>query len=134
MIRLVQLLTEKTHFLEKFYTLNEAQIAELENGHFDKIEKFYNQREDILKILKHLDAEVNRAHTLHKEINGVFTETDRAAFHECMRVKEMFVEKIIDQDMQVLALIDEAKSKIIRELQDVRLAKKAMHGYKTNVA
>ena len=46
----------------------------------------------------------------------------------------MFVEKIIDQDMQVLSLIDEAKSKIIRELQDVRLAKKAMHGYKTNVA
>ncbi len=134
MIRLVQLLTEKTHFLEKFYTLNEIQIAELENGHFDKIEKFYNQREDILKILKHLDSEVNRAHTLHKEISGVFTETDKAAFNECMRVKEMFVEKIIDQDMQVLSLIDEAKSKIIRELQDVRLAKKAMHGYKTNVA
>ncbi len=134
MIRLVQLLTEKTHFLEKFYTLNETQIAELENGHFDKIEKFYNQREDILKILKHLDAEVNRAHMLHKEISGVFTETDKAAFNECMRIKEMFVEKIIDQDMQVLSLIDEAKSKIIRELQDVRLAKKAMHGYKTNVA
>ena len=45
--------------------------------------------------------------------------------------KELFVGKILDQDMQVLALIDDAKSKIIRELQDVRLAKKAMAGYKS---
>lgn len=131
MIRLVQLMTEKNHFLEKFYTLNEQQIIKLESGFFDEIETFYNKREDLINIIKYIDSEINKAHLQHKDISGVFTETDKRALRECMRVKEMFVAKILDQDMQVLALIDEAKSKIIRELQDVRLAKKAMNGYKS---
>lgn len=131
MIRIVQLMTEKNHFLEKFYTLNEQQIIKLESGHFDEIETFYNKREDMINILKYIDSEINKAHLQHKDINGVFADTDKRALRECMRVKEMFVGKILDQDMQVLALIDEAKTKIIRELQDVRLAKKAMAGYKT---
>lgn len=131
MIRLVQLITEKNHFLEKFYTLNEQQIIKLETGHYEEIEIFYNKREDLINILKYIDSEVNKAHQQHKDINGVFTETDKRSLRECMRIKEMFVTKILDQDMQVLALIDEAKTKIIRELQDVRLAKKAMAGYKT---
>jgi hypothetical protein len=131
MIRLVQLMTEKNHFLEKFYTLNEQQIIKLESGHFDEIESFYNKREDMINILKYIDSEVTKAHMQHKDINGVFAETDKRALRECMRIKEMFVGKILDQDMQILSLIDEAKSKIIRELQDVRLAKRAMAGYKT---
>ncbi len=131
MIRIVQLMTEKNHFLEKFYTLNEQQIIKLESGHFEDIETFYNKREDMINILKYIDSEINKSHLQHKDINGVFAETDKRALRECMRVKEMFVGKILDQDMQVLALIDEAKTKIIRELQDVRLAKKAMAGYKS---
>jgi hypothetical protein len=131
MIRLVQLMTEKNHFLEKFYTLNEQQILKLEDGHYEEIETFYNKREDLINIIKYIDSEINKAHLQHKDINGVFAETDKRALRECMRVKEMFVTKILDQDMQVLALIDDAKTKIIRELQDVRLAKKAMSSYKT---
>ena len=131
MIRLVQLRTEKNHFLEKFYTLNEQQIIKLESGHYEEIEAFYNKREDLINILKYIDTEINKAHMQHKDINGVFTETDKRALRECMRAKEMFVSRILDQDMQVLALIDEAKTKIIRELQDVRLAKKAMNSYKS---
>lgn len=130
MIRLVQLMTEKNHFLEKFYTLNEQQIQRLETGFYDEIESFYNKREDLINIIKYIDSEINKAHSLHKDINGVFTEMDKYALRDCLRAKEMFVKRILDQDMQVLALIDEAKTKIIRELQDVRLAKKAMAGYK----
>ena len=134
MIRIVQLLTEKNHFLEKFYSLNEKQIAKLEGGYYEEIEAFYNKREDMINILKYIDSEVNKAHLQHRDIGGVFTETDKRALRECMRAKEMYVAKILDQDMQVLALIDEAKSKIIKELQDVRLARKALAGYKPNIA
>ena len=42
MIRLIQFLNEKNHFLEKFFTLNESQIARLEAGKFDDLELFYN--------------------------------------------------------------------------------------------
>lgn len=134
MIRLIQLLNEKNHFLEKFFALNEKQILLLEAQAYETVDSFYNKREDIIKIIKYIDSEVMKAHQLHKDINGVFTETDKLALRECMRVKELYVAKILEQDIHVLALIDEAKSKIIKELQDVRLNKKAMAGYKSNIA
>lgn len=134
MIRLIQLLNEKNHFLEKFMSLNEKQIVRLEEGHFDQIEAFYNKREDMIKIIKYIDAEINKTHLVHKDINGVFTDMQKVVIKECLRIKESYVAQILDQDMQVLGLIDKAKSDIIKELQDVRLAKKAMHGYKSNVA
>lgn len=134
MIRLVQLLNEKNHFLEKFYSLNEAQIARLEAGLFDQIENFYNQREDLLKIIKYIDAEVQKAHGLHKERSGVFAESEKTEIRSALRAKEAFVTRILEQDITVLGLIDDAKSQIIRELKDISKARKALNGYKSNVA
>ena len=131
MIRLVQLLNEKNHFLEKFYSLNESQIEKLRGGNFDDIEKFYNQREDLLKILKYVDAEINRSHLLHKDLTGSFDEIQKSAIKECLRAKEMYVKRILDQDLTVLGLIDDAKSQIIRELQDVKKGSRALAGYKS---
>ena len=132
MIRLVQLLNEKNHFLEKFYSLNESQINKLQQGMFDDIEKFYNQREDLLKILKYVDSEINKSHMSHKDISGAFDLSQKADIKECLRAKELYVKRILDQDLIVLGLIDEAKSQIIRELQDIKKASRALAGYKSN--
>ncbi len=131
MIRIIQLLNEKNHFLEKFYSLNEKQIIQLELGHFDDIERFYNQREDLLKILKYVDAEINRAHGLYKDVTGPFDMAQKNQIKDCLRIKEMYVKKILEQDLIVLGLIDEAKSQIIRELQDIKKASRALAGYKS---
>lgn len=131
MIRLVQTLNEKNHFLEKFYSLNESQIEKLRAGNFDDIERFYNQREDLLKILKYVDSEINRSHLLHKDLTGSFDAAQKTAIKECLRAKEMYVKRILDQDLVVLGLIDDAKSQIIRELQDVKKASRALSGYKS---
>ena len=130
MNRLVQFLNEKNHFLEKFYSVNEEQITLLENFQFDKIDQFYNQREDLLKIINYIDAEIYRAHLQFKEMNLGFTEIEKCQIRESMKIKEMYVKKILEQDLIVLSLIDEAKSQIIKELQDVKKARKAMTGYK----
>lgn len=134
MIRLIQFLNEKNHFLEKFYALNESQIARLEAGLFDQVEKFYNQREDLLNIIKYIDAEIQKAHGLHKEMSGVYTEEQKLEIRNSLRTKEAYVKRILEQDLLVLGLIDDAKSQIIRELKEVSKAKKAMGGYKANVA
>ena len=134
MIRIIQFLNEKNHFLEKFYSLNEKQIGLLESGQFDDIEKFYNQREDLLKILKYVDAETHRAHMLHKDMNGLFNDPQKQEIRDALRVKETYVKKILEQDLIVLSLIDEAKTQIIRELQDIQKTRKALSGYKSSVA
>ena len=134
MSRVVQLLNEKNHFLEKFYSLNEKQISLLESGQFDEIEKFYNQREDLLKILKYVDSEIFKSHMDHKDMNGSFSEEQKQEIRDALRVKETYVKKILEQDLIVLSLIDEAKSQIIRELQDIQKTRKALSGYKSSVA
>lgn len=134
MIRLVQFLNEKNHFLEKFFSLNDAQISRMQGGLFDEIEIFYNQREDLLKILKYIDAEINKAHQMHKDTNGQYLEAEKNSIREALRTKEAYVKRILEQDLLVLELIDEAKSTIIKELQSVKKARKALTGYKANVA
>lgn len=134
MIRLIQFLNEKNHFLEKFFALNEAQLARLSSGLFDELEKFYNQREDLLKIIKYIDAEIHKAHMLHRDLSGQFDEPQKAEIREAMRIKEAYVKRILEQDLAVLGMIDDAKSEIIKELQGIQKAKKALTGYKANVA
>jgi hypothetical protein len=133
-IRLIQFLNEKNHFLEKFYSINEKQISLLEAGHFDEIENFYNQRENLLKILKYIDSEIHRSHMAQKDSKMAFDEGQKLEIREGLRVKELYVKKILEQDLIVLSLIDEAKSQIIKELQEIRKARTALAGYKSNVA
>ncbi len=134
MNRVIQLMGEKNHFLEKFMNLNEKQIARLEEGHFDQIEQFYNQREDLIKIIKYIDAETHKAQGLQIDGDLEMMDADRKIIKENLKTKGIYTAKIIDQDMQVLALIDRAKSQIIKELQDVRQAKRGTAGYKTTIA
>lgn len=134
MIRLIQFLNEKNHFLEKFFALNESQITRLETGRFEDLEKFYNQREDLLKIIKYIDSEIHKAHMLHKDIVGQFSEEQKTEIRESMRTKEAYVRRILEQDLQVLGMIDDAKSMIIKELKGIQTARKAMTGYKAGAA
>ena len=134
MIRLIQFLNEKNHFLEKFYTLNESQITRLEAGKFDDLELFYNQREDLLKIIKYIDAEIHKAHMLHKDIVGQFSEEQKTEIRESMRTKEAYVRRILEQDLQVLGMIDDAKSMIIKELKGMQKTRRALTGYKSGAA
>ncbi|MEQ1722183.1 MAG: hypothetical protein ABL930_03345 [Pseudobdellovibrio sp.] len=134
MIRLIQFLNEKNHFLEKFYALNEMQITRLEAGMFDELETFYNHREDLLKIIKYVDAQIHKAHMLHKDITGAFTEDEKSEIRESMRTKEAYVKRILEQDLKVLGMIDDAKSNIIRELKGIQKTRKALTGYKASAA
>ena len=134
MIRLIQFLNEKNHFLEKFYSLNESQITRLEAGKFDDLELFYNQREDLLKIIKYIDAEIHKAHMLHKDIVGQFSEEQKTEIRESLRTKEAYVRRILEQDLQVLGMIDDAKSMIIKELKGMQKTRRALTGYKSGAA
>lgn len=134
MIRLIQFLNEKNHFLEKFFSLNESEITRMQSGLFDGLESFYNRREDLLKIIRYIDSEIHKSHQLHKDINGRYSEEEKKEIRESLRTKEAYVKRILEQDLLVLGMIDEAKSQIIQELQGVRKARRALGGYKSNVA
>ncbi len=130
-MKTVQLLNEKNHFLEKFYSLNEKQLVQLSASQFENVEHFYNQREDILKIIKYIDSELSRTHHDEVAMNAAISQQDQQAVKECLRVKDIFVNRIVEQDVQIISLIEKLKNNIITELKTVRGARRAMTGYKS---
>lgn len=131
-MKTIQLLNEKNHFLEKFYSLNEKQLVQLSASQFDNVEYFYNQREDILNIIKYIDAELVRVHNDEVAMNVMVSSHDQVTVKECLRVKDIFVNRIVEQDIQIISLIERLKSNIIKELKTVRGARRAMAGYKSH--
>lgn len=131
MERVITLLQQKNHFLEKFYTLNESELLSFAQGNFDDIELFYQNRERIIEAIQYIDTEIQK-------INGVANEafvlsmTEKQMMKEAMAIKEEYVHRIIAQDLEILASIEKAKSQIIRELQDLQKGKKGISGYRTS--
>lgn len=132
MSRINTLLNEKNHYLEKFYALNEVELINFAQGKFDNIEGFYQSREGILEVLQYIDAEIDKAYTNEMPSSEEMTAQERKEANEAMRVKDEYVARIIEQDIQVLSCIESAKNSIIRELQEVRSGRKAVRGYKSN--
>ncbi len=130
MKRIIALLNEKNHYLEKFYALNEVELTNFAQGQFDNLEHFYQTRERILDVLKYVDAKIERAQDEAAQENGI-TEQERREVKEALAIKDEYVARIIEQDIQVLACIEAAKNSIIKELQEVRRTRKAVGGYKT---
>ncbi len=126
MQRLLELMDQKNHYLEKFYTINETHLVDFLKNRFEEINDFYNARENILEILKYIDQEIRIvSHTATEE-----------SMHQVQKlrlslsVKDTFVGKIIEQDIDILACIEAAKNSIIQELKDVRMGKKVIAAYK----
>lgn len=131
MTRIITLLNEKNHYLEKFYALTETELTNFAQGQFENLEYFYQTRERILDVLKYVDAQIDKTHS-EIEMMGIATEEYRQDIREALAIKDEYVERIIEQDLQVLACIESAKNSIIKELQDVRQSRKAVSGYKSN--
>ena len=81
MLRIITLLNQKNHYLEKFYSLNETEIIHFSAGYFDNLDSFYQTREKILEMIKYLDGEIDKfrrddAHVLKQSAAATVAITD----------------------------------------------------------
>ncbi|MAE73414.1 MAG: hypothetical protein CL675_04915 [Bdellovibrionaceae bacterium] len=129
MQRIVDLLNEKNDYLFKFYRLNEEQITSLSEGRFDHLDEFYNAREVLLELVSHVDA---RIEDFNREVlePGHITESGKKAISLALREKEDVVQRILAQDLEVLSFIEKEKSKMLVELRQVKMGRKAVGGYR----
>lgn len=127
MKRMIRLLNEKNHYLEKFYSLNESAIMHFAGGDFTTLEEFYQTREDLIQIIQYLDQEVRE---VQNEADDLELES-KTELREILAIKDEYVSRILAQDLEILACIEQEKSQIIRELQSLNVAKKAVGRYKS---
>lgn len=132
MLRVVELLKEKNHFLEKFCSLTENEMVQFSQGNFDSLEYFYQTREDILSSIKYVDESIENLN--QQTANQNVSKEIKDAVQVQIKIKNQYVSKIMTLDLEVLSCIEEAKSSIIRELQNLKKNKKAISGYKSGSA
>lgn len=134
MLRIITLLNQKNHYLEKFCSINESELRNFKNGQFDNLETFYNARDKMLEIISYIDAEID---SLNSEARGEtlsqVTAELRNHARQLLESKDSYVNKILTQDLEILTCIESAKSNLIRELQEVRRSKDVMSRYKSGI-
>ena len=129
MITLIQYLNEKNYFLEKFCQLNEVQFKLIQHGHVDGLDHFYNQRESIISIIKNIDSKINQTITMNP--TDKLTGPERESVKKAMLAKDEYVKLILDQDLEIIACIDQLKAEIFKELKTVSAGKKLVASYKS---
>ncbi|MFZ4404486.1 MAG: hypothetical protein ACOYOK_10330 [Pseudobdellovibrionaceae bacterium] len=132
MKRIITLLEEKNHYLEKFYALNENELLNLKQGNFDSLESFYKTREKILEILNYIDSKLDEAEKKLSEDYEIKSD-EKIKIIENLQIKDQYVSRILVQDLEVISCIEVAKSNLIKELQEVKKVKKAVGSYKSKV-
>ena len=129
MTRIITLMNEKNHYLEKFYSLNEKELKNFLVGSFESIEYFYNSREKILEIIKYIDAQTEQEQI--RLAQEPVAESDKLEIRRALLIKDQYVERILEQDLQILSCIEATKNNLIKELQGISKNKKAVGGYKS---
>ena len=127
---IINLLKDKNYHLQKFYQLNESELINFTDGNFDNLEVFYQSRETILDLVRCIDRLIEAAAESNSD-NCQPTDEHKAEILRIMNQKNDLVTRILAQDLQILSVIETAKSNIIKELRGVQSAKRAVGAYKT---
>ena len=127
---IINLLKDKNYHLQKFYQLNETELLNFAEDNFDNLETFYQARETILDLIRCIDRLIDAASNAH-ESPGTISDQNKKEMITCMSAKNELVTRILSQDLQILSVIEQAKSDIIRELRQTSGNKKAVGAYKS---
>ena len=83
-----------------------------------------------MDLVRCIDRLIDAA-TASQGVPDKISDSDKRTVTSCMHLKSELVQRILAQDLQILSMIEQAKSNIIKELRQVQSAKKAVGAYKT---
>ncbi len=125
MNRLITLFYEKNHYLEKFYACGETELTHFINGNYGNLDAFYDTREKILEMIKYVDSEIDKSYE-----STSLTDVDKKELRKALQIKDEYVQRIMEQDLSILSCIEQVKSSIIVEMQNLKRGKKVVSHYK----
>jgi hypothetical protein len=123
---IIQLLKDRNLHLEKFAQLNESEMLRFDEGNFDNLESFYKSREGILNLVACIDKLIEET-----ECDPALPDAKKRQVLDLLTQKNEIVTEILSQDLQILSMIERAKSEIIKELSTVKAGRKALHNYQS---
>ncbi|OFZ17858.1 MAG: hypothetical protein A2Z20_05770 [Bdellovibrionales bacterium RBG_16_40_8] len=130
MREITDLLQEKNYCLEKFYRLNECGLENLSEGNYDYLNSFYASRDGLLDIIKKIDEMIERSNEIPLDVQEIDAEVKKIIL-SALDYKTDLVNRILEQDLKIISVIEAAKSNIIKELSQVKVTRKALGSYKS---
>ena len=126
MERVIDLLKEKNHYLEKFFVVNEHELINFAMGDFENVEPFYQARDKMLDLIRCIDGLIDEE---NQRIAIQVSPEQRAELASLLNIKDDWVKSILAQDLQLLEYIEKEKSQIIRELKQTAKSRRAVGAY-----
>ncbi len=131
MEEIIELMHEKNHYLEKFYSLNKSELGRIAVGNYENLQSFYQNRDKLLELVQYIDEKMdNLNHQTHAV--ELMTKRDRERVLRCLERKDELAKEIIDQDLIIIGHIERAKADIIRDIGTLRQSRKAIRGYRSD--
>lgn len=130
MEKVITLLGERNKYLSKFCALNTIEVNKLAAGDFDSIEAFYSAREGILEIVKQIETMIDKRMQALGEFSNVAPSIKRLVA-DSLKERDHLVTMILNQDLEIMSYIDQAKNSIIIELQTLRKGRRLISSYKS---
>lgn len=128
MQRLTMLMTERNNYLVKYFNLNEREMSLYRQANFDSLDAFYETRQAILEVVAELDRKID------EDLMALTTqevESQQEDMALLLSEKDSIIEKILDQDLELLSMIEKEKGRVLREFMEASLSKKAVGKYKS---
>jgi hypothetical protein len=127
-VNVLALLQEKNSLLDSFLTLTVEELAKVKKKKYDTLERFYQHRDKILNLIKviseHCDRQLNET--------PLNSEEQRLA-KQLVAQNDDVINRILDLDLEMIAIVDHEKNLVIRELQSVSANKKILKAYRSGL-
>ena len=128
MQRIIKLLKEKNHCLERFYETNEVELSNFARRNFDGIENFYATRDSLLELIHDIDTRIDRENRQSDE-PCIYSQHEKIEIELMLKEKNQWVKAILAQDLHILSSVEREKSSIITELRNTSRAKRVVGAY-----
>ena len=130
MDKIITLLKERNKFLAKFSALNIAEMQRVSTGDFNNIDDFYTTREGLLEVIKQVEGMIEKRLAFLGDFSNVSLSIKKLV-SGLLKERDELVGQILNQDLEILGCIDQAKNSIIEELQTLRKNRKVIGSYKS---
>ena len=111
-ISLFQLLEQKNSYLIEFHKINMDELRRLAEGVLDNLENFYYSRELLLNAINKLDDKISKNKIEELKIN----QREKKKLVDILNLKRKMVLSILDQDLTIIALMDQLKKARVKDL------------------
>ena len=121
---------------ERFEILNLNQVDNITDDIIDRINKFYFQREEILKeifSINNLLKDIDKEDLQIGEKTAIEEKKYFSPILECLNVKNQLLLRLVKQNESIFSYLERFKSYILKEVYSLSLHRKNMNSYQSKL-